>query len=268
MASWLLNFLCLGYGVYDMSDSEKPIVYLILGAARSGRREVLADLIDVGLDETDHAAVLLSDTEAAHDLDAELPNVTRWAWQEGFIAAELPEGASHVFFVTDGRRDPVDQIEAFKAWLATQGAELARILCVINCQLAEKHPPLLAWYEAGVHFADVALLHKRDGVDNKWLSDFLAHFKKKYYPCLFEYVKAGRVHNPALILAPQARRMTHVFDEEQDWIFTNAEGEEVDEEEESEGEEEIEAAPAEDPYFARKIGGRRVKELPDITKFL
>ena len=81
-------------------------------------------------------------------------------------------------------------------------------------------------------------------------------------------MKAGRTHNPALVLAPQARRMTHVFDEEQDWVFTNAEGEEVDEEEESEGEEEIEATPEEDPYFARKIGGRRVKELPDITKFL
>ena len=251
-----------------MADSEKPIVYLILGAAGSGRREVLTDLIDGGLEETDHAAVLLSDAEAAQDLDADLPNVTRWAWHEGFIMAELPEGSTHVFFVTDGRRDPVDQIEAFKAWLEAQGAELARVLCVINCQLAEKNPPLLAWYEAGVHFADVVLLNKREGADNKWLSDFLAHFKKKYYPCLFEYVKAGRTHNPALVLAPQARRMTHVFDEEQDWIFTNAEGEEVDEEEESEGEEEIEATPEEDPYFARKIGGRRVKELPDITKFL
>ena len=30
-------------------SSEKPLVYLILGAAGSGRREIVADLIDGGL---------------------------------------------------------------------------------------------------------------------------------------------------------------------------------------------------------------------------
>jgi hypothetical protein len=63
--------------------------------------------------------------------------------------------------------------------------------------------------------------------------------------------------------------MTHVFDEEQDWIFTDSSGEEIDEQEESEtGDDEIEAKPEEDPYFERRNGGRRVKELPDIAKFL
>jgi hypothetical protein len=59
-----------------------------------------------------------------------------------------------------------------------------------------------------------------------------------------------------------------VFDEEQDWIFTNAEGDEVEEDEETEGDEEVEAKPEEDPYFERLNGGRRVKELPDIAAFL
>jgi hypothetical protein len=81
-------------------------------------------------------------------------------------------------------------------------------------------------------------------------------------------VKAGRVKNPGLVLDPQARRMSHVFDEEQDWIFTNAEGDEVEEDEETEGDEEVEAKPEEDPYFERLNGGRRVKELPDIAAFL
>jgi hypothetical protein len=63
--------------------------------------------------------------------------------------------------------------------------------------------------------------------------------------------------------------MSHVFDEEQDWIFTNADGEVIDEQEEvEEGEDEIEAKQEEDPYFERRTGGRRVKELPDIAKFL
>jgi hypothetical protein len=146
---------------------------------------------------------------------------------------------------------------------------LARVICIINSQLAEKHPPLLAWFEACVHFADVVLLNKREGVENKWMTGFLGHFKKLYYPCVFEMVKDGQVKNPALVLEPQARRMSHVFDEEQDWIFTNSEGKVIDEEEEVEdGDEEIEAKPEEDPYFERRSGGRRVKELPDIARFL
>ena len=184
-----------------------------------------------------------------------------------FFPAQLPEGATHVFFLVDGRRNPIDQIEAFKPWLEAQGAEIGRVISVVHTQLAEKHPALLAWFEACVHFSDVVLLNRREGVGNKALSDFLNHFKKQYYPCHFELLKDNHVKNPALVLEPQARRMSHVFDEEQDWVFTNSEGEEIDEQEDSD-DEEIEAKPEEDPYFARRNGGRRLKEIPEIADFL
>ena len=251
-----------------MTSLEKPIVYLVLGAAGSGRREVLADLLEDGLAEGNQAAVLLEEREAADAAEARLTRVERWAWREGMIVGTLPAGTTRIFFVTDGRGSPVDQIEVFKAWVEAQGGGLARVLCIINCQLAERNPPLLAWYEACVHFADVVLLNRREGVANKWLSDFLTHFKKQYYPCLFELVKGGQVRNPALVLEPQARRMSHLFDEELDLIFSDSEGDEIDEQEETDGDEEIEATPEEDPYLARRNGGRRVKELPDIAKFL
>jgi hypothetical protein len=212
-----------------MTPAEKPLVYLILGAAGSGRREIVADLIEGGLEATDRAAVLLPAAEAESPIDAILPGVSRWVWNDGTIAATLPAGATRVFFVTDGTRSAVDQIEVFKPWLDVQGGELARVLCVINTQFATRHPPLLAWFEACIHFSDVVLLNKREGVENKILSDFLGHFKKQFVPCLFETVKAGRVKNPALVLEPQARRVSQVFDEEQDWVFTNADGEKVDE---------------------------------------
>jgi hypothetical protein len=51
---------------------------------------------------------------------------------------------------------------------------------------------------------------RREGVANKWLSDFRAHFDGQFYPCLFELVKGGRVKNPALVLDPLARRMSHL----------------------------------------------------------
>lgn len=245
-----------------------PLVYLILGAAGSGRRAVVADLIEGGLTEADRAAVMVSDAEKESAVDAQLPSLTRWHWTGEMMEATLPGDATHVFFITDGRTSPVDQIEVFKAWLEAQGGELARVLCVVDCQLAEKNPPLLAWYDACVHFSDIVLLNRRDGVANKWLSDFQAHFKSQYIPALFEFVKADRVKNPGLVLDPQARRMSHIFDEEQDWVFTDSEGEEVEEDEETEGDEEVEAKVAEDPYFERLNGGRRVKEVPDLKKYL
>jgi hypothetical protein len=251
-----------------MPPAEKPLVYLILGPAGAGRREVVADLIASGLDEGDRAAVLVPDREAADAVEARLPGLGRWTGNGETIAATLPPEATHVFFITDGRANPINQLEALKAWIEAQGGELARILCVVDCRLAERHPTLRAWFDACVHFADVVLLNRREGVANKWLSDFQAHFKSQFMPCLFEMVKAGRVKNARVVLDPQARRMSHVFDEDQDWIFTNAEGDEIEEDEETEGDEEVEAKPEEDPYFMRLNGGRRVKEIPDIAKFL
>lgn len=252
-----------------MTASSQPLVYLVLGATGSGRRDVVRDLIEGGLAETDRAAVLLPAAEPATAADGALPGVERWEWRDKTIVATLPKGVTHVFFVTDGAANPIDQVEVFKPWVEAQGGEVARILCVVNAQLAARHPPLLAWFEACIHFSDVVLLNRREGVENKWMSDFLGHFKKLFYPCLFELVKDGRVKNPALVLEPQARRMSHVFDEELNWIFTNAEGDEIDEQEETgDDDEEIEAKPEEDPYFERRNGGRRVKELPDIASFL
>jgi len=249
------------------SPSSAPLVYLVLGAAGSGRREVLADLVE-GLTADEPAAVLLSDAEAPDEFDARLPGLARWSWRDPFIVAALPAGARRVFFVTDGRVGPIDQIEAFKPWLAAQGGELARVLCVVHCRLAEQHPPLLAWFEACVHFSDIVLLNRREGVANKWLSEFRAHFAKQFYPCLFEPVKSGRVANPALVLEPQARRLSHLFDDDQEWVFTDGDGDEIDEQEESDDEDEVTAAPAVDPYLVRDAAGRRVKKVPDLAKYL
>ena len=242
---------------------EKPLVYLILGAAGSGRREILADLIEGGLAGEDRALVLLSADEPPAEADARLGAPQHWRWDGDRIDAPPPGDATHVFFVTDGRGNPVEQIEAFNGWLDASGGELARIVCVVHCALTERHKQLLVWYDACIHFSDVVLLNRREGVANKWMSDFQARYAAQFLPCLFELVRAGRVKNPALILEPQARRMTHFFDEELNWEVTGD-----DEEEAEEGGEEIEAQPEEDPYLQRRLGGRRVKDIPDVAKYL
>ncbi len=242
--------------------SPQTLVYLILGAAGSGRREVLADLIEGGLGAEGKAAVLLAEGEGADPADARLPVAGRWRQEDELLVAEAPEGATHVFFVADGRRNPVDQVEAFAGWVRDRGAALGRILCVVNCRLLEQHPPLAAWYEACLHFSDVALLARREGVANKWLSGFRERFEKQFRPCLFELVKDGGVRNPALVLEPQARRVSHLFDEE--WVPADSE----DEEDEQEEGEEVEMVREEDPYLERLNGGRRLKQIPDIARFL
>lgn len=246
-------------------SEPRPLVYLVLGATGSGRREIVADLIAGGLREGDRPAVLFPADEAVAAVDAMLVGAARWSLRDGAIFAEVPPGATHVFFLVDGARNPVDQIEAFKIWLGGQDVELARVLCVVNCRLAADQPALLPWFEACIHFSDAVLLHRREGVPNKWMSDFLGRFKKQFFPCIFETVKDGRVKNPALILEPQARRLTQVFDEEQDWAVA---GEADDAAENGDDDSSLAAVPAEDPYFARRLGGRRVKELPEIAPFL
>src|SRR3954462_6107226 len=144
-----------------MTSPEKPLVYLILGAAGSGRRAVVADLIEGGLPEDERAFVLLSNQESPAESDAKFGNVGRWnRLEDGSISTEGDSpfgGAQTVFFITDGRLNPVDQIEAFKTWLEISGGELARVLCVVNCRLAEKHREVVVWYEACIHFSDIVL---------------------------------------------------------------------------------------------------------------
>jgi len=269
-------FALFGFFRGGMNDVAKPLVYVFLGASGSGRREILADLVGDGLDTDEQAVVLLADGEAADERDATLGKVVRWRWLgEGGI--EIPEGAidgaTHVFFVTDGRGNPVDQLEAFKLWMESRPVEMARVFTVVNCQLAEKNKAMIAWYEACIHFSDVVLLTKREGVANKWMSDFQALFKDKFYPALFEMVKGGRVKNPPLLLEPEARRMSHLFDEP-DWVVDGVDAEEVIETGEDDAEvgsklnEEVEVTQAVDPYMERRLGGRRVIEIPDVAKFL
>lgn len=248
-------------------SNPKPLLYVILGATGSGRREVIADVIEAGLvvDATARAAVLVAEAEPASEQDARLGTFGRWKRDGETIDAEVPEGSTHVLFLADGRGNPVDQLESLRPWLAAAGLELARVICIVNCRLAEANPPLLTWYDACIHFSDMVLLHQRDGVSNKWMSDFRARYESKFYPCLFELVKDGRVKNPALLLEPQARRMSHYFDDEVDWII---DGDTANEEDIVEGDAEVTAAPEVDPYLERRAGGRRAKEIPDIATFL
>ncbi len=251
-----------------MTEKFSALIYVVLGAAGSGRRSIVTDLIDGGLEENETAVVLLPENDAGWTAQRPGLRVVKWSMNEGhaIIPPDAIAGATHAFLISDGRANPVDQIEAFKPWLETSGGELARVITVVNCRLAEQNPPLVAWYEACIHFSDVVLLAEREGVANKWMSDFQNRFRDQFFPCLFEIVREGKVKNPPLVLEPQARRMSHLFDEP-DWEVI-ADDDDEEGEEGRETNEEVELVAEADPYLERRAGGRRVKEIPDITKFL
>ncbi len=256
---------------------DRPWLYIILGSAGSGRREVLTDLIQAGLSAEDKAAVILAESEPASPMDDGLPAISRWSLVDGVAKVELPAGVSHVFLVLDGADNPVEQIEPLSVWLRTAACELARVIYVADCARFEKHPELLAWSDACTHFSDVVLLNRREGVANKWMSEFRRRYTDLRYPCLFEMVKAGRVKNPALLLEPEARRTSHVFDLDE-WAGISLEGVEIgtsdDEGEDGDGEPiaisdlDPDDMPEVDIYLERKPGGYRIKTIPDISRFL
>jgi hypothetical protein len=256
---------------------SKPLAYLVLGATGSGRREVLSDLITDGFGAGEKLVCFLSDAESVSPHDTKLGDVQRWHWTPDHkIIAELPADCTTLFFITDGQVNPVEQIEAFQAWMLSVGVELGRVYCVVNCTLAHTKSASLAWYDACIHFSDIVLLNRREGVPNKWMSDFVERYRSQFYPCLFEMVKAGRIKNPAMLLEPQARRMSLAFDEHPEELFpvgldvevTDENGDPLDDDGGEQSPDEAEAGPLEDIYFQRRPGGRRVKEIPDIKKLL
>lgn len=245
-------------------------VYFILGTPGSGRRHLVRDLIQNGLDENQRTVVLLAASEPADPADVKLAllpqnEVRRWTWTGPDIPAMDLPADSTVFFLADSLADPIDQLEALKPWLKRQGAELARIFCVVHCQLAEKNPVLRQWFAALIHFADVVFLTRREGVENKWLSDFIKHFTDEYFPCHFVQVRnKGDLNTPALWLDPTARRVSQYFEEEEvyevEGLETDDDGEELTEEDTG--------LLAPEMYFVREVSGRRAKEVPDVRALL
>lgn len=241
-------------------------LYIILGAPKSGRREVVFDLIDGGLEESESKAVFIEASEDPSPYDeqiAALGNtlVLRWQFNKSIQSPPLPIGTQTFFFITDGKSNPVDQIEAIHQWQSGCKLNIARILTVVNCQLTEQHEALKLWYDACIHFSDYVLLNRRENVSEKWIRAFKHFFEKAHYPCLFAYVKQGKVSNPPEILDPSPRRLSHLFDD-----IDPIDALELDEDDLPE--ESFDLTSPTDPYLEKYDSGQRKKQIPDINQFL
>jgi len=242
-----------------------PEVYFILGLPGSGRHEVARHLMEDGLPEGAAVAVYHADGDEPATALADRPGTTlrRYAWADGRMGMlEEPKEAGEpetVFILAHGRASPIDQLEALPAWLAERGWKLTRILLVVHAALAAAHPEVAEWHVACGHFADCVLLNRREGLPNAWVHAFRGKFTEQRHPGLFVLVKNGRVENALLILFPEPRRLSLVFDDLDPL-------DDLDEDDLPEDLTTLENKP--DPYFERSPSGQRRKPVPDVTRFL
>ncbi len=254
-------------------------IYIILGAAGSGRREVLCDMVKNGLDKNaGTVSVFIEESEEPSPVDERLyaleeSEILCWRWDDSqpIQAEKWSASTSAAFFLSQGLACPVKQLEPLKSWMADNGFGPARIFTVVNCGLLENNPGLRPWFEACIHFSDLVLLNKRNGVSNKWIQEYQDYFSKACYPCLFELVKKDRLNNPIAALFPETRRLSHFFDKDYivgDEITPGLDGNVIDcDFEGSEGDiDNVDTAG--DPYMARLSNGQRAKTIPDMRRFL
>lgn len=238
----------------------EPNVYLILGCATSGRRQVLFDLITDEATKDNPFTLLRESDEQLNEWDEKISdnsNVTieTYPIDVASIATDQLNPDHTNIILTPGRQNPVDQLEALPPLLEASDCGLSRIITVTHCDLLESHDHLQAWYDACIHFSDVCLINRGSETTNQFVQDFMDRYKAKHYPCLFETTKKGRVKNPSLILESQPRRMSLFFEPAEDsWL---------DDEDDEDWE-----GPVEDPYIEKLVSGQRKKRIPDIQAIL
>ncbi len=238
----------------------EPNVYLILGCATSGRRQVLYDLITDEATEDNPFTILREAGEERNEWDEKMAahdHVTIETF-ETYVASIATDqlNPNHTnIILTPGKQNPVDQLEALPPLLEASDCGLSRIITVVHCGLLETHDHLQTWYDGCIHFSDVCLINRGPETSNQFVQDFLDRYKAKHIPCLFDQTKKGRIKNPGLILESEPRRMSLFFEPAEDaWL-----DDEDDEDEEG---------PVEDPYIEKLVSGQRKKKLPDIAAIL
>lgn len=241
--------------------SSAPLVYIVYGTPSSGRREIIFDLIE-GSETSSEVLLFRPEEELSSPFDEQidaLSNVGVVNWR--LAAAKVAHGAINaapekIIFMAPGTSDPADVAEAVRSWSEHNNCEIARILTVLNCSFLEATPGAQSWFDACIHFSDVVLLNRREGVSNKWIKELQERHKKECSPARFILVKKGRVANPQEVLLPEARRLSLYFDElipiEEDGL--------------EEGEQPEDLKP--DKYIERRESGQRAHPLPDIKKLL
>lgn len=236
---------------------ECPKVYLILGPNGSGRRALLSDLID-SLESEAPVLYFRHTDEKINDYDSFLENLNTvctilWSVKDSKIKHNsISVSPSSIFFLAPSAIDLADVMEGLKGWLNKNECQLTRIITVMNCKKLIEDDSHNSWYNAAIHFSDIVLLNRREGVSEKLIKDIVTQKKKQFHPTRFEIVKKNRVYNPSDILDSQIFRTSLFFD---DFIPI----------EEDEFQDLLPEDRRTDPYIERLENGKRSNPVTPLT---
>ena len=236
----------------------KPLV-IILGAPGSGRAAVAKELAENAWPEGSRIRLLRETREGGEGDDA-------WTFRDGVATVPAPRDEHAAILLVHGGLPLIDQLEALHRALRPLQPDavwqVQRILTVVDCAFAHKHPEVEKWYEPCIHFSDAVVLNRRWEVPGQWVSRFLEPYEKGFYPCLFfNFTKDGRIANPAQAIQGEPLRLTHIFDDI-DAV------DEMEFDEDNLPDEPFDLVRQPDKYFARDELGRRTILVPDIGEFL
>lgn len=248
-------------------DNKKKQVYFVIGSKKSGRREILYDLIEGSSHQNLSTVILVGNRENdCPNWDEKLKKlaqvrISKWNAINGELFFENVDDADRIFYLAHSDGDLAIEVELFRNWLNTHEYDLTRVLGIVDCDLAEKAGDAgWEYYEALAHFSDYLLLTNYKNLEKKWLSTFINQFKEKSFPCIIEKIKNGRVENPMIVLDNMGRRITQIFDE-----FDPLDEMQFDED--NLPDEPFEIKHTEDPYLARSEEGERIKPIVNINLY-
>ena len=239
-----------------------PQVYLIYGIPESGRREIIFDLIESGINRDESILYFRPEDEVGSVFDERIEalsniDVVNCTLDRTTLRHEPIKAAPRkIIFLAPGVCDPANFAEALKTWIDGNRCQIARIITVVHCAFLHQNSSARPWFDACIHFSDVVLLNCRQAVPNKWVKDFESNYKKQYVPARFLLVKKGRVANPFEVLEPEARRVSLYFDELIPIAEDDFEGDEAPEDTQP------------DKYIERLENGQRACRIPSIRGFL
>jgi len=194
-----------------MNSVEEPSVYVILGAAGSGRREVLWDLIDGGLGAEARPAVMLAAAEPVAGNRRETSDGLtsgldpggddRGGVARGRDAHLLRDRRAAQSGGSNGGVQGLDRAAAGGGGAGVYGDQLpARGKTPRRCALGMRRVCTFPMWPCSI---------AGEGVANKWLSDFRGFFSDQHVPCSLRVREGGPGGDPAPeVVEPQARRMT------------------------------------------------------------
>lgn len=241
-------------------------IFLVLGLPGSGRMDCVHDILDGYYPKDQKISVLIDESDHWELKPQDNLELIQYRLDGGklLFPSGIPQ-SNKIFILNPSTGYIVDFLETVQHWCRNKKLLVSRVITMAHMQKIIANEKIARWYHVLIHFSDVVFLNHRNDIKDKEIRAFTEKYnKKESLPCLFDFVKKGRIKNPALAVEGSPRRISQAFDEEEyhfefgDVLITDENDQII--EDETEITSEFQNAP--EPYFERLPGGRRKIDVP------